>query len=59
MIHYTICRDKEPGIDIIVENDITVSGAYKMMEKMRKKMTSKSIKDNAIETINNILKENE
>ncbi len=57
---YTISfEDTESGIGVFVEIDITVSGAYKMMAKMIKKMTSKSIKENAIETLNKILKENE
>ncbi|MFX1500988.1 MAG: hypothetical protein ACFFDH_08510 [Promethearchaeota archaeon] len=58
--YYTISfEDTESGIGVFVEIDITVSGAYKMMAKMIKKMTSKSIKENAIETLNKILKENE
>ncbi|MFX1593832.1 MAG: PKD domain-containing protein, partial [Promethearchaeota archaeon] len=52
-------EDTESGIGVFVEIDITVSGPYKMAAKMIKKMTSKSIKENAIETLNNILKENE
>jgi hypothetical protein len=57
---YTLSfEDIESGIGLFVEIDITVSGSYKMMAKMIKKMTSKSIKENAIETLNKILKENE
>jgi hypothetical protein len=49
----------ESGMGLFVEIEIEVSGAYKMMAKTIKKMTSKSIKENAIETLNKILKENE
>jgi len=49
----------ESGIGLFVEIEIEVSGSYKMMAKTIKKMTSKSIKENAIETFNKILKENE
>jgi hypothetical protein len=57
---YTISfEDTESGIGVFVEIEITVAGAYKMMAKMIKKMTSKSIKENAIETLNKILKETE
>ncbi len=57
---YTVSfEDTESGIGVFVEIEITVTGAYKMMAKMIKKMTSKSIKENAIETLNKILKENE
>ncbi len=52
-------EDTESGIGVFIEIDITVSGAYKMMAKTIKKITSKSIKENAIETLNKILKENE
>ncbi len=50
-------EEMESGIGVFVEIEIEVSGAYKMMAKTIKKMTSKSIKENAIETINNILQE--
>ncbi len=56
---YTLSfADTESGIGLFVEIDITVSGSYKMMAKTIKKMTSKSIKENAIETLNKILNEN-
>ncbi|MFX1325032.1 MAG: hypothetical protein ACFE8N_08745, partial [Promethearchaeota archaeon] len=50
-------EDIESGIGVFVNIDISVSGAYKMMAKTIKKMTSKSIKENAIETLTKILKE--
>ncbi|MFX0059674.1 MAG: hypothetical protein ACFE85_17620 [Candidatus Hodarchaeota archaeon] len=57
---YTLSfEDTESGMGVFAEIEIEVSGAYKMMAKTIKKMTSKSIKENAIETLNNILKENE
>jgi hypothetical protein len=57
---YTLSfEDTESGIGVFAEIEIEVSGAYKMMAKTIKKMTSKSIKENAIETLNNILKGNE
>jgi hypothetical protein len=52
-------EDIESGMGLFVEIEIEVLGAYKMMTKTIKKMTSKSIKENAIETLNKILKENE
>jgi len=56
---YTISfEDTESGIGVFAEIEIEVSGAYKMMAKTIKKMTSKSIIENAIETLNNILREN-
>ncbi len=55
---YTLSFEEiESGIGLIVEIEIEVSGAYKMMAKTIKKMTSKSIKENAIETLNKILNE--
>ncbi|MBY9004975.1 MAG: hypothetical protein KGD73_13445, partial [Candidatus Lokiarchaeota archaeon] len=51
-------EDTESGIGVFVEIDITVSGSYKMMAKTIKKMTSKSIIENAIETLNKILNQN-
>ncbi|NHJ22757.1 MAG: hypothetical protein EAX91_17570 [Candidatus Lokiarchaeota archaeon] len=50
--------DTESGIGLFVEIEIEVSGAYKMMAKTIKKVTSKSIKENAIETLTKILQEN-
>ena len=50
-------EDTESGIGLFTEIEIEVSGAYKMMAKTIKKMTSKSIIDNAIETLKNILNE--
>ncbi|MFX1481054.1 MAG: hypothetical protein ACFFCI_23480, partial [Promethearchaeota archaeon] len=56
---YTLSfEDTESGIGLFVEIEITVSGSYKMMAKTIKKMTSKRIKENAIETLNKILNEN-
>ena len=56
---YTIkFEDMDSGIGVFIEIDITVSGAYKMLAKTIKKATSKSIIENAIETLNKILKEN-
>jgi len=53
---YTISfEDTEFGVGVFVEIDIEVTGSYKMMAKTIKKMTSKSIIENAIETLNNIL----
>ena len=49
-------EDIESGIGVFVEIDITVSGSYKMMAKTIKKNTSKSIIENAIETLNNVFK---
>ena len=55
---YTISfEDTESGIGVFAEIEIEVSGAYKMMAKTIKKVFSKSIIENAIETLNNILKE--
>jgi hypothetical protein len=57
---YTLSfEETESGIGLFVEIEIEVSGAYKMMAKTIKKMTSKSIKENAVETLNKIIKENE
>ncbi len=57
---YTISfEDIESGIGVFAEIDIEVTGSYKMMAKTIKKMTSKSIIENAIETLNKILKETE
>jgi hypothetical protein len=54
---YTISfEETESGIGVFVEIEITVAESYKMMAKMIKEMTSKSIKENAIETLNKILK---
>jgi hypothetical protein len=54
---YTISfEDTESGIGVFIEIDITVSGSYKMLAKTIKKATSKSIIENAIETLNKILK---
>jgi len=53
---YTLSFEEiESGIGLFVEIEIEVSGAYKMMAKTIKKMTSKAIKENAIETLNKIL----
>jgi len=55
---YTInFEDIEFGIGVFIEIDITVSGSYKMMAKIIKKAFSKSIIENAIETLNKILNE--
>jgi hypothetical protein len=55
---YTLSfEDTESGIGLFVEIEIEVSGAFKMMAKTIKKVTTKSIKENAIETLNKILKE--
>ena len=57
---YTISfEDIELGIGVFVEIEIEVTGSYKMMAKTIKKMTSKSIIENAIETLNKILNETE
>jgi hypothetical protein len=57
---YTLSfEDTESGIGIFTEIAIEVSGAFKMMAKTITKITKKSIIDNAIETLNKILKENE
>jgi hypothetical protein len=53
---YTLSfEDTESGIGLFAEIAIEVSGAYKMMAKTIKKMTSKAIKENALETLNKIL----
>ena len=55
---YTISfEDIDSGIGVFIEIYMTVSGAYKMLAKTIKKATSKSIIENAIETLNKILKE--
>jgi len=57
---YTISfEDIESGIGVFAEIEIEVTGSYKMMAKTIKKVFSKRIKENAIETLNKILKENE
>ena len=57
---YTLSfEDIESGIGLFAEIEIEVSGKYKMAAKMITKMTSKSIIENAIETLNKILQENE
>ncbi|MBD3255825.1 MAG: hypothetical protein GF383_12080 [Candidatus Lokiarchaeota archaeon] len=56
---YTITfEETKSGIEVFAEIEIEVSGAYKLMAKTIKKATSKSIIENAIETLNKILKEN-
>ena len=57
---YTISfEDIESGIGVFAEIEIEVTGSYKMMAKTIKKVFSKRIKENAIETLNKILNENE
>ncbi len=57
---YTISfEDIKSGIGVFAEIEIEVKGSYKLMAKTIKKMTSKMIIENAIETLNKILKENE
>ena len=55
---YTIkFEDMDSGIGVFIEIDITVSGAYKMLAKTIKKATSKSIIENALETLKKFLNE--
>ena len=55
---YTLSfENTESGIGLFAEIEIEVSGAYKMMAKTIKKITTKSIKENAVETLNKILNE--
>jgi hypothetical protein len=57
---YTInFEDIESGIGVFIEIEIKVSGSYKLMAKTIKKVTSKMIKESAVEILNKILKENE
>jgi hypothetical protein len=57
---YTLSfEETESGIGLFAEIEIEVSGGYKMMAKTIKKMTSKSIKENAVETLTKILQEKE
>ena len=57
---YTISfEDIDSGIGVFIEIEIEVTGSYKMMAKTIKKVFSKSIIENAIETLNKILNENE
>jgi len=53
---YTVSfEDLESGIGVFIEIEIEVTGSYKMMAKTIKKVFSKRIKENAIETLNKIL----
>jgi len=55
---YTISfEDIDSGIGVFIEIEIEVTGSYKMMAKTIKKAFSKRIIENAIETLNKILKE--
>ncbi|MHA2392403.1 MAG: hypothetical protein ACXAEX_10710 [Promethearchaeota archaeon] len=55
---YTISfEDIKSGIGVFAEIEIEVTGSYKMMAKTIKKVYSKRIKENAIETLNKILKD--
>ena len=57
---YTLSfEDIKSGIGVFVEIEIEVTGSYKIMAKTIKKMTSKAIIENAVETLNKILNENE
>lgn len=57
-VSYTInFEDIDSGIGVFIEIEIEVTGSYKMMAKTIKKVYSKRIIENAIETLNKILKE--
>jgi len=57
---YTISfEDIDSGIGVFIEIEMEVTGSYKMMAKTIKKVFSKSIIENATETLNKILKETE
>ncbi len=57
-VSYTIrFEDIDSGIGVFIEIEIEITGSYKMMAKTIKKVYSKRILENAIETLNKILNE--